>query len=133
MLFGNMNKKNSFLISSWVNLICNRAERCCEVAHFYLIMELVGFNKTSPAAKLKTTFYFLVANHFLLGYVETCFSTLYKSKKEKCIKVYFMYLLYFYMQHNEIILSAGNISSIHNSNSFLIRIWFTCNISLQKI
>ena len=110
-------------------------KRCCEIAHFYLIMELVGFNKTSPAAKLKVTFIFLWQTTFyqVTSKLVSVHSTNQK-KRSASTHILNIFAIFLYAQQQDD--TAGRISSniyFYDNNSFLIRIMFTCNISLQKI
>ena len=77
-----------------------------------------------------------MANHFLLGYIKTCFSSFYKSKKREVHQTHIgnIFAIFLYSQQRDDSACRKSLDLCFcNNNSLLIRILFTCNISLQKI
>ena len=72
----------------------------------------------------------MIANHFLLGYIKTCFYSITKWWERNASNAMIQRVdLFLYAPQYEIMLSAGNI---FNPQLLFTMIWFTCNVSFQR-
>ena len=91
--------------------------------------ELLSFGKNKPWSLIECNVFFLMANHFLLGYIKTCFYSITKWWEREMHHAMIQRVdLFLYAPQYEIMLSAGNI---FNPQLLFTMIWFTCKVSFQ--